>query len=78
VSDHPETGGAYLDNDHLMPCSCLTRQICHWCEVALENITENDLDAWCDWTVPAVTPGFRVHVIGHADCAHGKIGVERA
>ena len=68
-------------DEALLQCACVDRMACHFnCGVALsEEPTDSDEEAWADYSIPDPTqPGKRLHILAHAYCAQGQIGVERA
>jgi hypothetical protein len=68
------------DKEHyesaLKQCGCVERMGCHFCPDKLEEEPVGDEYAWCDWVLD--TGDERYHILAHAYCAEGQIGVTRA
>lgn len=63
----------------LLQCECVDRMQCHFCGGELTDDTEfEDEEAWADYTRPVLDTPTRAHILAHAYCAQGQIGVERA
>jgi hypothetical protein len=59
----------------LTQCSCYTSDVCHFCTVELEDEPVGDEFAWADYVLTIGSGRF--HILAHAYCAEGQIGVER-
>jgi hypothetical protein len=62
----------------LTQCLCYHSEHCHFCEMDLvtderEHLTEDE--QWADYVL--TIGGNRFHILAHAYCAEGQIGVER-